>query len=113
MSCIRETADLRYRHDALSGVWRPYDGHGRGDPDNSPEAKASRRLIDPTRKQKRTTKNKTALLRLGSAVLRQNGRKCKICLGAEHLNGRIPLKQGQMSGIISLESVCSNGEKEQ
>jgi len=26
---------------------------------------------------------------------------------------RIPLKQRRMSGIISLESVCSNGEKEQ
>jgi len=56
----------------LSGVWRPYDGHRRSNPDNSPEEKASRKLIDPTRKQKCTTKNKTALLELGSAVLRHN-----------------------------------------
>ena len=30
-------------------------------------------------------KYKTALLRLGSAALRQNGRKCKYYLGAERL----------------------------
>ena len=39
-------------------------------------------------------KYKTALLELGSAVLRQNGRKCKYCLGAEHSDGENSVEAG-------------------
>ena len=39
-------------------------------------------------------KYKTALLELGSAVLLQNGRKCKCCLGAEHSDGENSVEAG-------------------
>ena len=55
-------------------------------------------------------KYKTALLRLGSAALRQNGRKCKYYLGAERLYVENFVEAGADVWYNFTWKVCSNGE---